>query len=124
VKVTVRNITGFLVLVERASRGQRLRRGTGTLPGVGSQAKRARYLATRHCIFSSTRLDPAACRILQCPSKGIPVAKANYKYDKRQRDMARQKKQEEKRQKKLARKTEAEPDAEQGVEVAAEDKAI
>ncbi|MGH8370409.1 MAG: hypothetical protein ACRESC_05455 [Gammaproteobacteria bacterium] len=35
------------------------------------------------------------------------MAKANYKYDKRQRDIAKQKKQEEKRQKKLAKKAEA-----------------
>jgi hypothetical protein len=39
------------------------------------------------------------------------VAKANYKFDKRQRDLARQKKQEDKRLKKLARKTAAEPAA-------------
>lgn len=32
------------------------------------------------------------------------MAKPNYKFDKRQRDMARLKKQEEKRQKKLAKK--------------------
>ena len=32
------------------------------------------------------------------------MAKPNYKFDKRQRDMARQKKQEEKRLKKLAKK--------------------
>jgi hypothetical protein len=32
------------------------------------------------------------------------VAKPNYKFDKRQRDLAKQKKQEEKRQKKLAKK--------------------
>jgi hypothetical protein len=36
------------------------------------------------------------------------LAKANYKFDKRQRDLARQKKQEDKRQKKLARKASAE----------------
>lgn len=39
------------------------------------------------------------------------MAKANYKYDKRQRDLAKQKKQEEKRQKKLAKKAEADTDA-------------
>ena len=32
------------------------------------------------------------------------MAKPNYKFDKRQRDLAKQKKQEEKRQKKLAKK--------------------
>ena len=32
------------------------------------------------------------------------MAKPNYKFDKRQRDLARQKKQEDKRQKKLAKK--------------------
>jgi hypothetical protein len=37
------------------------------------------------------------------------VAKANYKFDKRQRDLARQKKQEDKRLKKLARKAVLEP---------------
>jgi hypothetical protein len=37
------------------------------------------------------------------------VAKANYKFDKRQRDLTRQKKQEEKRLKKLAKRTAAEP---------------
>lgn len=42
------------------------------------------------------------------------MAKQNYKFDKRQRDLAKQKKQEEKRLKKLAKKaaeTAGEPDA-------------
>lgn len=34
----------------------------------------------------------------------MPVAKANYKYDKRQRDLAKQKKREEKLAKKQAKK--------------------
>lgn len=42
------------------------------------------------------------------------MAKPNYKFDKRQRDLARQKKQEDKRQKKLAKK--AAEAAETGVE--------
>lgn len=37
------------------------------------------------------------------------MAKANYKFDKRQRDLARQKKQENKRLKKLAKKAAVEP---------------
>jgi len=37
------------------------------------------------------------------------VAKVNYRFDKRQRDMARQKKQEDKRAKKLAKKAAAAP---------------
>ncbi|MDE2235813.1 MAG: hypothetical protein KGL13_04250 [Gammaproteobacteria bacterium] len=37
------------------------------------------------------------------------MAKANYKFDKRQRDLARQKKQEDKRLKKLAKKAAQEP---------------
>ena len=37
------------------------------------------------------------------------MAKANYKFDKRQRDLARQKKQEDKRLKKLAKKAAREP---------------
>lgn len=37
------------------------------------------------------------------------MAKANYKFDKRQRDLARQKKQEDKRLKKLAKKAAKEP---------------
>lgn len=37
------------------------------------------------------------------------MAKANYKFDKRQRDLARQKKQEDKRLKKLAKKAASEP---------------
>ncbi|MDE2090827.1 MAG: hypothetical protein KGJ08_02860 [Gammaproteobacteria bacterium] len=37
------------------------------------------------------------------------MAKANYKFDKRQRDLARQKKQEDKRLKKLAKKEAAQP---------------
>ncbi|HVA55195.1 MAG TPA: hypothetical protein VNI53_05265 [Gammaproteobacteria bacterium] len=39
------------------------------------------------------------------------MAKANYKFDKRQRDLSRQKKQEDKRLKKLAKKAAAEPAA-------------
>ena len=41
------------------------------------------------------------------------MAKPNYKFDKRQRDLAKQKKQEEKRLKKLAKKA-AETDGEAG----------
>lgn len=37
------------------------------------------------------------------------MAKVNYRFDKRQRDMARQKKQEDKRAKKLAKKAAVAP---------------
>lgn len=39
------------------------------------------------------------------------MPKPNYRFDKRQRELSRQKKQEEKRLKKLARKAAAEPEA-------------
>jgi len=47
------------------------------------------------------------------PPQGTPVAKANYKFDKRQRDIAKQKKREEKLAKKQAKKA-AEAAAEGG----------
>ncbi|HVC37243.1 MAG TPA: hypothetical protein VNF46_02465 [Gammaproteobacteria bacterium] len=37
------------------------------------------------------------------------MAKVNYQFDKRQRDLAKKKKQEDKRQKKLAKRAVAEP---------------
>ncbi len=42
--------------------------------------------------------------ILRGHSQGIPVAKANYKFDKRQRDLAKQKKRDDKLAKKAAKK--------------------
>lgn len=42
------------------------------------------------------------------------MAKVNYRFDKRQRDMARQKKQEDKRAKKLAKKAAAAAPGESG----------
>ena len=42
--------------------------------------------------------------ILASHPEGIPVAKPNYKFDKRQRDMAKQKKKQEKLAKKQAKK--------------------
>ena len=47
------------------------------------------------------------------PPEGIPVAKQNYKFDKRQRDLAKQKKREDKLAKKAAKKA-AEAQAEGG----------
>lgn len=42
------------------------------------------------------------------------MAKTNYRFEKRQRDMAKKRKQEEKRQRKLAAKAEAGGDADTG----------
>jgi len=42
------------------------------------------------------------------------LAKTNYRFEKRQRDMAKKRKQEEKRQRKLAAKAGAESDADTG----------
>ena len=51
--------------------------------------------------------------ILAVHIQGLTVAKANYKFDKRQRDLAKQKKREEKLAKKAAKKA-AETPAEGG----------
>ena len=44
----------------------------------------------------------------------MPLAKPNYQFEKRQRDLAKKKKQEEKRQRKLAEKLPAGDDSAQG----------
>ena len=46
------------------------------------------------------------------------MAKPNYRFDKRQRELAKQKKKEEKRLKKEARKAAGEPDVPEGDEPA------
>lgn len=48
--------------------------------------------------------DGAIGFIMAASSEGKPVAKANYKFDKRQRDLAKQKKRDEKLAKKQAKK--------------------
>lgn len=52
--------------------------------------------------------------LLQCHASilELPVAKPNYSFEKRQRDLAKQKKKEEKRQKKLAKREDGTDDAE------------
>ena len=48
------------------------------------------------------------------------MARANFKYEKRQKELAKQKKAEEKRQKRLERRQGTEADAEEPVEGTAE----
>jgi hypothetical protein len=45
-------------------------------------------------------------------TKGDPLARSNYKFEKRQKEIAKQKKKEEKRQRKLERQPPEESDAE------------
>jgi hypothetical protein len=45
-------------------------------------------------------------------SKGVPMAKPNYSFEKRQRELAKKKKKEEKRQQKLKAKEEPAQDEE------------
>ena len=61
---------------------------------------------------SSCVISPGSAEALYWPHQpqGMPVAKANYKFDKRQRDLAKQKKKEEKLAKKQAKKAAAAAD--------------
>lgn len=65
-----------------------------------------------HAFGQGGKPDAAVQRSRILQTNGVPVAKPNYSFEKRQRDIAKKKKKEEKLQKKREKSTATEPNEE------------